>query len=1799
MINSIIKEEESNEEEQEDQNISEKELSLKENQKSKSKEEKLEENNELNLSKEEIELDSDHSLSEYTEDILPKIFSKYTKDKEVKKIKTLIISSNLNLYEKDDEKRTILHRACLQLKLSIVKDLIPKLTSKYINQLDKYGNSPLILACKYTFSSKETNDREKILEILLKHGADIHCIEPINGWTALHWCCFNGDLNCVKLLINYGSNFFLPSKYGFFTIDLAGKKLFYELVSFLIKTASNYLQKVGEYELLDVDYLFTESSKNNILKENFKEKEKNNDKETNKDKDKKTSNIARVKTFVAKKDKNLYKNKNYNDDEKSDIKDNYREKDFTFRKKALSGDIKPVILNILDKNVSDLPKINQTVYLRLFTEHCLYWACFFNFSEKIINMFLSLYNTRPAFPLFSLDNKTALHAACIQGSFIPFQLVYKTNELRRKRKLEQDIKSEKIIPVTLEENDLNYSKCIKYPAEFNQYKKKFLSSAHYNSFSDEFKNYLNQYFFNLIYPKTLMEKLPISQIFDKDKNTPITLACKYNNQNFIKNLLKSELIEDIHEELKPDNNLGYSGYYYLKNSTFKRKFLEEAGKGTYIIPPVVLELNKNPKTMSSINLIMKIAINEGLIVALMQKIDDSKVYLLIDINEELFYKQAEIEKIEMKLLDKNLLLKFENNKNFIDIIEPFFSRHYQYIIIKCISNCLDTEMLKNQKILNQIFLTHMPNITTKIYSTIIKHPIYALNPLCYFFDYFLENKNCTYSYIKLLHAYFGESISMFYAFYAYLTNMYILLAIASISYCIYYGSELFTAQDIYPSFFIIFIIWNIVILIKWRRKCNEIQEKWGLKVSSDSQIIRPEFHGDEYYTDLDAPLEKHVSKYDSFISFFITLPFIILLLGADILVFYFTTKWEDLVKTNEKFWFRYVPSIVRSLALVIVAKIYDMIAVYSTRLENRKQEDIYEMVMGVKVFIFRLISDFTAVIYSAMVTRDIYRLKTLLYTHIVIKYLSEIGGRFVYPFLWHYFLKKYYFKKVDSKAKLYPIKKEDKKTNAKEEDKTTFTNKLNNKEKEKFKENDILKINKVNLTDNPEKTEKALKTEENPELDIENTIYKDIKKDKENNKEPLRTLSKILSTHELYNRVSIISNNKGDSKIFDINPDFIELQKTLIDKSAIYYDYADVLITHVLISLFAIIIPFAPLICFVFQIMSQNARLYIDIFCLKRPTPLSCKNIKIWNQILQINNIIMSFTNCFLYYFYGTNNFFVGKKTANKIEIMIFSVEESFFGIICAEHLFIMINFLAQKLISDIPEWVRKEKENLIGYYQIMSLDKKKKENLELELKVEKYKNNIKELIHEKKIQMEKINSFEKNLDIILKQISFNQKKIEQYDEVFEEIKENQKLKTSNRFDETGKLKIYNKPKIKKLLENKIEKYNIEQMEHLETEKILTTSISQEKNEETNIFLSSKIIKKNINIKIDKSLEKAIKEILNENKINILTSENTNTNIDIIEIYFDFSLKKIFDFIEKIIFSKKLEYFLKNNRTSIVVCNSCSKNKGLFMCEQCSDILCSICKENHDKNDLWKDHTIKVFNLPMKQNLIGRDIIYGLSEGSAIPFIKGEYFLFPVSTYQNYGFTNLQKIFDFFYKYYLTYNGINQNNSLSLKEFMQYRLEYFTEIEAVPEQAFKNDLETMIENSEFNLTEIFFINRICFKNFKYFGAKVTIDKIFEPLKKIQCGEFEDKLKILLNILDIYDNKIILREEMDKFLTFCLYQNYLNELSQEKIIENLYPLDAKFVEYSSLYSSIIYKKNIYQVFYFLLQCENKEENSDEE
>jgi len=71
----------------------------------------------------------------------------------------------------------------------------------YVNELDKFGNSPLILSC-----IQETIDesgRTKCLQILLDSGADVNHRNPRTHWSALHWCGYYGNFESVSILLNH------------------------------------------------------------------------------------------------------------------------------------------------------------------------------------------------------------------------------------------------------------------------------------------------------------------------------------------------------------------------------------------------------------------------------------------------------------------------------------------------------------------------------------------------------------------------------------------------------------------------------------------------------------------------------------------------------------------------------------------------------------------------------------------------------------------------------------------------------------------------------------------------------------------------------------------------------------------------------------------------------------------------------------------------------------------------------------------------------------------------------------------------------------------------------------------------------------------------------------------------------------------------------------------------------------------------------------------------------------------------------------------------------------------------------------------------------------------------------------------------------------------------------------------------------------------------------------------------------------------------------------------------------------
>ena len=128
--------------------------------------------------------------------------------------------------------------------------------------------------------------------------------------------------------------------------------------------------------------------------------------------------------------------------------------------------------------------------IRLYSEHCLFWACYYNLDGKIINNYLINFNTKPFFKIYCMHEQTSLHAACSQGSLTPFILVYnKYNEYVK-------ITNVKTIMVTAEKNQNQNQKhiiTIGYPKEYDDNVYRLKNDEQYQYYNYSFREYLERY----------------------------------------------------------------------------------------------------------------------------------------------------------------------------------------------------------------------------------------------------------------------------------------------------------------------------------------------------------------------------------------------------------------------------------------------------------------------------------------------------------------------------------------------------------------------------------------------------------------------------------------------------------------------------------------------------------------------------------------------------------------------------------------------------------------------------------------------------------------------------------------------------------------------------------------------------------------------------------------------------------------------------------------------------------------------------------------------------------------------------------------------------------------------------------------------------------------------------------------------------------------------------------------------------------------------------------------------------------
>ena len=241
---------------------------------------------------------------------------------------------------------------------------------------------------------------------------------------------------------------------------------------------------------------------------------------------------------------------------------------------------------------------------------------------------------------------------------------------------------------------------------------------------------------------------------------------------------------------------------------------------------------------------------------MMESINPNILFLFVDISEKVFKEQAYLQELKVKFLKENIQKPFMNNDDFIKEIEPFYSKFYQIIILKMINNVLDVNLLIHQNIINGIYSCHRSNSIAKL-EKIWKSQRFCLpTPFNFFFKMIFQGVTIIYNEIDSIYSYFGEKVTIHYAFVSFLCCHLFILSIAGLIYSLFKVDELFNGYELFPIWGYICCFWSMLILKLWIRKNREIVYRWGVNDISTVREVRDDYKGDELSIGKTLKLEK-------------------------------------------------------------------------------------------------------------------------------------------------------------------------------------------------------------------------------------------------------------------------------------------------------------------------------------------------------------------------------------------------------------------------------------------------------------------------------------------------------------------------------------------------------------------------------------------------------------------------------------------------------------------------------------------------------------------------------------------------------------------------------------------------------------------------------------------------------------------------------------------------------------------------------------------------------------------------------
>lgn len=407
---------------------------------------------------------------------------------------------------------------------------------------------------------------------------------------------------------------------------------------------------------------------------------------------------------------------------------------------------------------------------------------------------------------------------------------------------------------------------------------------------------------------------------------------------------------------------------------------------------------KDDANADRINFYISLLINAHFDVYVAPSIDDDFYYVMLNLSENELSKQCHILKMRLKLIDSYNYKTFDKKKksNF----EPLRSRQKQEIIYNKVNTILDLHMLKKEGLVQDYFMMHSSSGIAQIRKKWIISPHwYWPQPLNQLDDYLMEGKSQNFSSVTSLKQYLGEKISFYFAWRSFNTCFFFPIAIPGFIiqiYIIYYEDY---HSEILPFWVFFVSLWTTVMVEFWKRKCSEINTRWGaLDLMNDdswmSSEIRREFSGDECVSSISQQITRFNPKKITFYVFMASMPVLIVLLFLCGGTYYLTQVYKDTYLTSEYASIHSaIAGFVNGIVITLLNFLYTKIARWFVNTENHKYSKDYENSLIVKSFTFRVLNSFYAVFYMAFLEtgKDFHDLFGLLWPILIYKQASNIA----------------------------------------------------------------------------------------------------------------------------------------------------------------------------------------------------------------------------------------------------------------------------------------------------------------------------------------------------------------------------------------------------------------------------------------------------------------------------------------------------------------------------------------------------------------------------------------------------------------------------------------------------------------------------------------------------------------------------------------------------------------------------------------------------------------------------------------